>query len=122
MSDAKFINGLYVKDRNPNTPQFIIGSFSAKVEDLIACLRENVNSAGYVNFDMKKSQQGKIYFQINQWEPRQNPAQPPAQTQTGNANTQGGYGQSASDYVAQNPPPSNNAAAQPPSADQIPGF
>jgi hypothetical protein len=39
--------------------------------DAIGWIKENLNEKGYVNLDLKKSKEGKIYLQKNDWKPEQ---------------------------------------------------
>ena len=71
MSEKVFVNGLFVQDRTPSTPDFVLGRFSIKSAELIAFLQQNTNEKGYCNIDLKKSQNGKKYFELNNWKPAQ---------------------------------------------------
>lgn len=69
MSEKKRINGLIVK-RNEKAPEWVITSASIKVDDFKKWLDENHNN-GWVNLDFKKSQEGKIYADVNEWKPKE---------------------------------------------------
>lgn len=66
MSD--FIKGITIKPPHQNAPSFVKGKVSFKVEDVIAALRENQNSSGYVNADLKESKDGKLYLQLDTYQ------------------------------------------------------
>ena len=63
-----FVDGMMFKLPHPNSPEFVKGSISIKVDNLIEFLRKHEDN-GWVNCDMKKSREGKIYFQLNTWKP-----------------------------------------------------
>lgn len=67
MSDIK--TGLYAKKPSGNTPDFIKAKVSIKAEEAIEFIRANANANGYINLDLKESQQGNLYFQLNNWNP-----------------------------------------------------
>lgn len=79
MSDANFPDGLIVKKAHQNAPAFIKCTLSFKVEEFIQCLQQN-NNAGWVNMDVKLSQKGTLYAEIDNWQPNQQQA-PPQQQQ-----------------------------------------
>ena len=91
MADVVFANGMFVKERDQKTPEFILGRFSFKAEEFIALLNQYKNAAGYVNIDLKKSKAGKKYFEVNTWGLELPPQGAP-------------QAQGAQGYVAQNPP------------------
>jgi hypothetical protein len=47
---------------------------SVKVEEFKKYLDENQDN-GWVNFEIKKSREGKHYIELNTWKPNQNAAQ-----------------------------------------------
>ena len=70
MSDnKKFVNGLIVKKPNEKAPDFIKANISIKREDLIEWL--NSQQGDWVNVDIKESQGGKWYAEVNDWKPKQ---------------------------------------------------
>jgi hypothetical protein len=75
MSDANFPNGLIVKKPHQNAPSFVKCKLSFKVDDFIQCLQQN-NNNGWVNVDMKVSQKGVLYVEIDNWQPNQQQAPP----------------------------------------------
>lgn len=64
-----FTEGLIVK-RNDNAPDFVIGNLSIKVDEFKPFLDKHTKN-GWVNIDLKKSQSGKYYGEINTWQPKQ---------------------------------------------------
>lgn len=67
MTDAKFIPGLFFKDKHENAPDFVIVKGSVKVADMLAWLSKQ--SDEWVNFDLKRSREGKPYASIDDWKP-----------------------------------------------------
>lgn len=67
MSDNKFIPGLFFKDPHQNAPDFVMAKGSIKVADLRAWLDQQ--DGEWVNFDLKRSREGKPYAQIDDWKP-----------------------------------------------------
>lgn len=70
MADKIFANGLSFKRPNEKAPEFVKGSLSIKTDEFIDFLKANsVN--GWVNLDLKESQGGKLYFELNTWQPKE---------------------------------------------------
>ncbi len=70
MSDVEFVDGLIVKKPHPNAPDFVKGSLSIKREDLIKWLQQKQSE--WINIDLKESQKGSWYAQVNDWQPKSN--------------------------------------------------
>lgn len=68
-NDAKFIPGLFFKDKHENAPDFVMCKGSIKVADLRDWLA--TQGGEWVNFDLKRSREGKPYASIDDWKPRQ---------------------------------------------------
>tara|TARA_R110001632_G_scaffold50941_1_gene126887 strand:- start:20209 stop:20481 length:273 start_codon:yes stop_codon:yes gene_type:complete len=66
-----FAEGFSFK-RRENAPEFVIGRQSIKVDEAIAFLMANVKN-GWVNLDIKLSQSGKYYMELDTWEATQKP-------------------------------------------------
>lgn len=64
--DKKFINGIIFKKKE-NAPDFVIGSLSIKVEEAMASIKEHSKN-GWVNLDIKKSQKGTYYVEVNEYQ------------------------------------------------------
>ena len=67
MSDNKFISGLFFKDPHENAPDFVMVKGSIKIADMRAWLDQQ--DGEWVNFDLKRSREGKPYAQIDTWVP-----------------------------------------------------
>lgn len=61
-----FIDGMSVKAPRTNAPDFVKGSVSFRVVEMIAFLKANDNN-GWVNADIKESKGGKWYAELNTW-------------------------------------------------------
>jgi len=64
-----FADGFIVK-RKDSAPEFVVASVSVKVEDFGKFVKEHQEN-GWLNMDIKKSQQGKFYAELNTWKPDQ---------------------------------------------------
>jgi hypothetical protein len=67
-SEAEFINGLIVKAPNENAPDYVKAKLSIRREELIAWLQ--TKSSEWINADVKVSQGGKWYCQVDAWKPQ----------------------------------------------------
>jgi hypothetical protein len=63
-----FADGFLFK-RNEKAPDFVVGSISVKVEEAIAFLKQH-NKNGWVNLQVKNSQAGKYYIELDTFEPK----------------------------------------------------
>jgi len=69
MSDKIFTEGMLVK-RHKRAPDFLICSLSFKIDEFVSFLRNNEKN-GWVNVDIKESKGGKLYGELDTWEPKQ---------------------------------------------------
>jgi hypothetical protein len=67
MSDKEFADGLIVKPPHEKAPDFVKCSISIKRKDLGNWLRGK--SEDWINLDVKVSQNGKWYCEVNNWKP-----------------------------------------------------
>lgn len=72
-NDSKFIPGLFFKDKHENAPDFVICKGSVKVADMLAWLQKQ--DGEWVNFDLKRSRDGKPYASVDDWKPSQSGSQ-----------------------------------------------
>src|SRR6056300_451175 len=63
-----FATGFSFK-RNPNSPEFVVGKQSIKVDEAIAFLQANQKN-GWVNLDVKQAKNGNFYMELDTWEPK----------------------------------------------------
>lgn len=64
-----FADGFLLKAPRPGAPDFVLGSISIKADEAIPFLELHVKNTGWVNLTMKKSQQGKLYLELDNWSP-----------------------------------------------------
>jgi len=67
MSEPEFVNGLIFKLPRDGAPDFVKGSLSIKVEEMITFLSSK--KTDWVNIDLKVSKAGKAYAQVNTFVP-----------------------------------------------------
>ena len=67
MSEKKFIDGLIVKAPRDGAPEYLICKLSIKREELITWLQQQ--NGEWINADVKISQGGKYYAQVDDWKP-----------------------------------------------------
>ena len=79
MSEEKrevvFADGFIFKKPNENAPEFVKGDISIKVGEFIEFLQKH-NNNGWVNLNLKKSQGGKLYVDLNTWTPKKDESTP----------------------------------------------
>lgn len=74
MSDKEFITGLFVKAPHEKAPDFVKCSISIKRADLGNWLRGRDEE--WINLDVKVSQNGKWYAEVNTWKPENKKGEP----------------------------------------------
>jgi len=69
MSQTKrFPTGMYFNPPREGAPEFVRGSISIKKAEVLEWLnQEQSNDKGYVNLDVLKSREGKLYLAINDY-------------------------------------------------------
>ena len=67
--EAVFPEGFIVKRPGENVPDFVKGKISVKVDEFKKFL-DTHESNGWVNMDLKISQKGVLYTQLNTWKPK----------------------------------------------------
>ena len=65
--NSKLIPGLFFKDKHENAPDFVMCKGSIKIADLAAWLQKQEGE--WVNFDLKRSRDGKPYASVDDWKP-----------------------------------------------------
>ncbi len=65
--DKKFVDGMIVK-RKPKAPDFVKCSLSFKCADFVTFMKAN-HKKGWLNVDLKMSKGGKLYAEVDTWEP-----------------------------------------------------
>ena len=68
--EKQFVEGLFTS-RRENAPDFVLANLSFKTDRFIEWLKNNTNSRGYCNIDVKRSKNGTIYSELNDWKPQE---------------------------------------------------
>lgn len=74
MADEKVFADGFIFKRNENAPDFVVGNVSVKVDEAIAFLKAN-QKKGWVNLNIKQSQGGKYYTELDTWQPKEKSSQ-----------------------------------------------
>ena len=69
MSEKEFPKGLFAK-RNDNAPDFVLCSLSVKKKEFVEYLRTLDREDEWCNFQVKRSQGGKVYVELDMWKPQ----------------------------------------------------
>ena len=67
MSEKIFARGIYYKKPRSSAPDYVLGSISIKLDDLMTFAGEHVNAEGFVNLDIlaPKDATKKPYMTLN---------------------------------------------------------
>jgi|TARA_R110000803_G_scaffold169767_2_gene232787 hypothetical protein len=68
MAEEKIFADGFIFKKDEQSPEFVIGKISVKVDEAISFLKQNASS-GWVNLDVKLSQGGKYYMELDTWKP-----------------------------------------------------
>ena len=69
MADEKlFVDGMIIK-RKENAPSFVKCSLAFKCKEFHEFMQKN-HKDGWLNVDIKVSKQGKIYAEVDTWQPK----------------------------------------------------
>ena len=80
--DKVFPVGMFIKPPHEKAPDFVKGKVSVKVAEFVEWA-QGLNKE-WLNFDIKVSQGGKLYMEVDTWEPSGQPASaPPANVPQG---------------------------------------
>ena len=74
MADEKVFADGFIFKRNENAPDFVVGNVSVKVDEAIAFLKAS-QKKGWVNLNIKQSQGGKYYTELDTWQPKEKSSQ-----------------------------------------------
>jgi hypothetical protein len=86
MSQDKIFADGFVFKRNEKAPDFVVGNISIKVEEAVAFLKQHTKN-GWVNLQVKNSQGGKYYMELDTFEPKAQSQAPAQQTEPVNDGT-----------------------------------
>ncbi len=74
-NETIFVDGMFFNKKHENAPDFVLGSVSFKVDEMIAFLQKHKKEDGYVNVDFLRAKpkegeaKGKPYFKLNTFKP-----------------------------------------------------
>ena len=71
-----FADGFSFK-RNDNSPEWVVGRLSMKVDDAITFLKKHENK-GWVNLNVNTARSGNIYCELDSWKPAESNGKPAA--------------------------------------------
>jgi hypothetical protein len=63
-----FIDGMMFELPNQNAPEWVKGKIHVKAKNFFEFAKKHVNERGWLNIDLKKSQKGTYYLQLNTFE------------------------------------------------------
>ena len=67
MANEKIFATGFSFNRNANSPDFVVGKQSIKVDEAVAFLQANQKN-GWVNLDVKQAKGGNYYLELDTWE------------------------------------------------------
>ena len=69
--ETVFAQGMIIKKPSENSPDFVLGKISIKVEEFIKFLQDH-NNQGWVNLDLLTSKtNGNPYAKLDTWKPKE---------------------------------------------------
>ena len=83
-SSKHFVSGLFCRMPNDKAPAFILLDMSFKPHEFFTWCQDRMDEKGWVNIQVKKSQKGTIYAELNTWKPARTPEQTQATEQYNN--------------------------------------
>ncbi len=75
MTDKTFVDGVIFKLPRDNAPDFVKGSVSINMRQLIDFAKVH-HKDGWLNLDLKVSKNGKAYAELDTWEPKKQEKHP----------------------------------------------
>ena len=64
-----FISGMRFELPHAKAPDWVKGKISIKIDDFLKFAENNKTESGWVNIDLKVSNGGKAYCELNTWKP-----------------------------------------------------
>ena len=83
--DKVFPVGMFIKPPHERAPDFVKGKVSVKVAEFVEWA-QGLNKE-WLNMDIKVSQGGKLYMEVDTWEPSGSSSEPAKVPQSGNSET-----------------------------------
>jgi len=68
-TDKIFADGIIFKKKDDKAPDFVKGHLAIKASEAVAFIEKYKKEDGWLNLDLKKSQGGKLYLELNTWKP-----------------------------------------------------
>jgi len=84
-----FAEGMFFNSKHPNSPEFVLGSISFRVDEFVTFIQKHKKADGFVVVDFLRARakegetKGKPYFKLNTWT-KPAPAAPVAPVDYGN--------------------------------------
>lgn len=75
--ETQFPAGIYFDRPRENAPEFVKGRISLQKDQLTEYMAKHANEKGYVNLDLLKSKEGKLYLKLNDWNPEEKKEETP---------------------------------------------
>lgn len=63
----EFPKGIIIKSPHEKAPEFVVGNLSIKRMEALEWI--DSKEGDWINIDIKKSQEGKLYLEVNNWKP-----------------------------------------------------
>jgi hypothetical protein len=70
--EKQFVNGIRAFKPNDNAPEFVIANLEINKSELLAFLNGQPDK---IKVDLKRSQKGGFYLEVNTWQPKQDQQQ-----------------------------------------------
>lgn len=68
--DRVFAPAMNWSQPRDGAPDFIKAKVGIKVDEFVTFLKDNAKPSGWINFEVKESQDGRYYFELDTWEPK----------------------------------------------------
>ena len=65
-----FADGFIFKRPKEGAPDFVKGTLSIKADEATEFIKKYRKKDGWLNLTLKKSREGKLYLDLDQWEPK----------------------------------------------------
>lgn len=72
-NETTLVDGLFFDRPREGAPEFVKGRISIQADKLTEFVAKHKNEKGYVNIDLLKSKEGKLYCKLNTWKPEATP-------------------------------------------------
>lgn len=71
MSDKQFAEGIFFNPPHDKAPDFVVGKIAIVKDKFLGWLdQQQTVGKGYVNLQVKRSRDGKMYLEVDTWEPK----------------------------------------------------